>query len=88
MDKCEGDKAVLNQLFGEIFKFYENQPQLRELVHPFLLYLMASAKLTPEEILELTWLEELILSDSWYEYSPQKEAWEYREPQNKENMRC
>jgi hypothetical protein len=51
--KCEGDKAILKQLFGEIFKFYENQPHFREVVHQFLLYLMASAKLTPEEILEL-----------------------------------
>jgi predicted transposase/invertase (TIGR01784 family) len=51
--KCAGDEEIVKQLFEEIFKFYDNQPHLREVVHQFLLYLMESAKMSPEKILAL-----------------------------------
>jgi predicted transposase/invertase (TIGR01784 family) len=51
--KCVEEPESIQQLFAEIFKFYESQPQLREVVHQYLLYLMTTLKLTSDQILNL-----------------------------------
>jgi hypothetical protein len=51
--KCVEEPESIHQLFAEIFKFYESQPELREVVHQYLLYLMTTLKLTSDQILNL-----------------------------------
>jgi hypothetical protein len=51
--KCVEEPESIQSLFAEIFKFYEWQPELREVVHQYLLYLMTTLKLTSEQILKL-----------------------------------
>jgi predicted transposase/invertase (TIGR01784 family) len=51
--KCVEEPESIQPLFAEIFKFYESQPELREVVHQYLLYLMTTLKLTSEQILKL-----------------------------------
>jgi hypothetical protein len=53
MFKCDGDEAQIKQYFGEIFKFYKNQPHLQEIMQLYLIYLMASANISMEEIITL-----------------------------------
>jgi hypothetical protein len=51
--KCVEEPESIQALFAEIFKFYESQPELREVVHQYLLYLMTTLKLTSEQIFKL-----------------------------------
>jgi hypothetical protein len=53
MFKCGGDEAQIKQYFGEIFKFYQNQPHLLEIMQLYLVYLMASSNLSVDEIIAL-----------------------------------
>jgi hypothetical protein len=53
MFKCGTDEAQIKQFFGEIFKFYQNQPHLHEMMQLYLIYLMASANISIEEIMTL-----------------------------------
>ncbi|MEN9610756.1 MAG: hypothetical protein RLZZ628_1570 [Bacteroidota bacterium] len=53
MFQCEEDEAKIKQFFGEIFKFYKNQPHLQAVLQLYLVYLMASFNLTIEQIMNL-----------------------------------
>jgi predicted transposase/invertase (TIGR01784 family) len=53
MFQCQEKDEKLKQFFGEIFKFYKNQPHLQAVLHVYLVYIMASFNLTFEQIAQL-----------------------------------
>jgi predicted transposase/invertase (TIGR01784 family) len=53
MFKCGEEEEKIKQYFGEIFKFYQNQPHLQAILQLYLVYLMASFDLTIEQIMNL-----------------------------------
>jgi hypothetical protein len=53
MFQCQENDEKLKQLFGEIFKFYKNQPHLQAVLHVYLVYIMASFNMTMEQIMQL-----------------------------------
>ena len=53
MFQCNEDEEKIKQYFGEIFKFYQNQPHLQMVLQTYLLYIMASFNMTIDQILAL-----------------------------------
>ncbi len=53
MFQCEEDEEKIKQYFAEIFKFYKDQPHLQVVLQTYLLYIMASFKMTIEQIIAL-----------------------------------
>jgi hypothetical protein len=53
MFKCAADEGKIKQFFQEIFKFYHNQPHLKEIAQIYLIYLSISSKMPMEEVMEL-----------------------------------
>ncbi len=53
MFQCEEDEEKIKQYFVEIFKFYKDQPHLQVILQTYLLYIMASFKMTIEQIIAL-----------------------------------
>jgi hypothetical protein len=53
MFQCQEDEEKIKQYFGEIFKFYKNQPHLQMVLQTYLLYIMASFNMTIEQIIAL-----------------------------------
>ncbi|MEY4937122.1 MAG: hypothetical protein RIS64_3481 [Bacteroidota bacterium] len=53
MFQCNEDEEKIKQYFGEIFKFYQNQPHLQMVLQTYLLYIMASFQMTIDQILAL-----------------------------------
>jgi hypothetical protein len=53
MFQCQEDEEKIKQFFGEIFKFYKNQPHLQTVLQLYLVYIMASFNMTIEQIMNL-----------------------------------
>jgi hypothetical protein len=51
--QCQEDEEKIKQFFGEIFKFYKEQPHLQAVLQSYLVYIMASFQMSVEQIMNL-----------------------------------
>jgi hypothetical protein len=51
--QCQEDEEKIKQFFGEIFKFYKEQPHLQAVLQSYLVYIMASFQMSVEQIMTL-----------------------------------